>query len=330
LDPCVAEQIKSVAKKIKSAAEQIKINTMHILIIGGSGFLGRHLTKSLIKDNQITIKTRNKQNTADVFSGPDFSDSNIAIIETYEEVTQAPDCVISLAGSGIIDKRWNTQRQQELIDSRITPLQELSLWLEKTSQTVDKLLVGSAIGFYGYHPDPETTLSENDAPFHDFCHKVCGQVEEFAESLHSQFKQICHLRTGVVLAQNDGAFKKMLMPAKFHLNGKMGDGKQWVSWIHIQDWLKAVQYILSVPSPRKAYNLTSPNPVTNAELSKAIGTAISKPIQLPVPALSLKLLIGKGSQLLLGSQKVLPDNLLAANFEFEYPEIKSAVANLVV
>jgi len=298
---------------------------MNILIIGGSGFIGAQLHEKLIKQNhRVIIKTRSKASISKKAKQHQWE-----LIENYNELTSTPDCVICLAGSGIIDKRWNEDRKQELIESRTQPLLEIHQWLEANDTQVNTLLVGSAIGYYGYRPHPNIELTESDSGFRDFCHEVCNQLEECAEQMTNRFNHISALRTGVVLGKNGGAFSKMLPPAKLHLNGKMGHGKQWVSWIHIQDWIKAVEYIMSLDTPRKVYNLTGPNPVTNAEMSTAIGEAINKPFQLPVPALSLKLLLGESSQLLLGSQKVLPTHLLAAGFEFEYSDIESACRDLV-
>jgi uncharacterized protein (TIGR01777 family) len=302
---------------------------MSILIIGGSGFIGKQLCKSLLEDGEtVIVKTRNSIATNKTFKTLNCSPH---IIESYAELDNTefkPSIVISLAGAGVVDKRWSKQRKKQLIESRTKPIEEFKAWLEKTDSHIDTFLAGSAIGYYGYGDDPNIELQEDSAAQPDFVHKICQQLESSAAQLKSHCKNIISLRTGVVLGHG-AALEKMALPAKFHLNGKIGHGKQWVSWIHIQDWINATKYILSLDAPRETYNLTSPNPVSNEQLSQAIGKALNKPFQIPVPALSLKLLLGEASVLLLGSQKVLPANLEEANFEFKFPSIKSACQDLL-
>ena len=299
---------------------------MSILIIGGSGFIGKSLCQSLLADGEtVIIKTRNAKRTEAKF---DTSNSRLKIIECFSQLNENPSTIISLAGAGIVDKRWTENRKKELINSRLQPLLELREWLEQNNIFINTLLVGSAIGFYGYGSNPEQEFIENSEYTDDFTHQICRKLEDTGNSLGKFFNNICSLRTGVVLG-NGGALTKMSLPAKFHLNGKIGDGKQWVSWIHIEDWIAATKHILSLESPKKSYNLTSPNPVTNKELSDAIGKALNKSFQLPVPSLSLKLLIGEASVLLLGSQKVLPANLNEDGFEFRFAGIDKACEDLL-
>ncbi|MGH1426994.1 MAG: TIGR01777 family oxidoreductase [Arenicella sp.] len=302
---------------------------MTILVIGGSGFLGRHLCKSLLEDDhQVVVKTRNIEKTRRIFSALKCSPIIIDEFDNLEPYLSCLDNVISLAGASIIDKRWTPSRKQDLIDSRTLPLLEIKEWLTNNNIAISKLLVGSAIGYYGYSKDPNHEFIENSEPFDDFAHQVCEQVETTANKLDRLCDHTVNLRTGVVLGKG-GAFNKMALPAKLHLNGKIGNGQQWVSWIHMHDWVNAVKYILSLDTPRKRYNLTSPQPSTNSELSHAIGSSLNKTFQIPIPVLSLKLLLGEASILLTGSQKVLPSNLQAANFEFTYPELQAAVSSLL-
>lgn len=328
---------------------------MHILIIGGSGFIGRHLTKTLLDaGHHVTVKTRDIDKTQRVFEEYNCSPTIIDDYSTLDkqvadQQTTAVNTVIHLAGAGIVDKRWTAQRKKLLIDSRTQPLLELEAWLNNSNQQLDTLLIGSAIGYYGYPNDPELVLHEDSSIEDDFAHQVCLASEtQGAQLMGRNAKHIVNLRTGVVLGSNGGALAKMLTPAKFHLNGKIGNGQQWVSWIHIEDWVAAVQHILEQSNAKQtntkqtntkqataeqpsitSYNLTAPQPVRNTELSQAIGTALGKTLQIPVPSLSLKLLLGEAAILLLGSQKVLPKQLEESQFSFRYPQIDAALASLI-
>jgi len=228
------------------------------LIIGGSGYIGKHLCHSLLNDgHRVVIKTRNSQNTAKQLKKFGFTLSNSPlIIEGYEQLEKNdyPQIVISLAGAGIVDKRWTKARKTELIDSRVQPLTELNNWLEAQQHKTDRILVGSAIGYYGYGNHPEITFHERSAFTNDFVHQLCAHTEAQALELKKHTQHLICLRTGVVLSPDGGALKKMLLPAKFHLNGKIGSGKQWVSWIHLQDWIKACKHLMNNKEPKQFYN----------------------------------------------------------------------------
>ena len=303
---------------------------MDYLIIGGSGFIGQHLTRSLLDSGKsVVIKTRDKIKTQQLFEKIGCTPM---LIESYDEMIEKnsfPQHIICLAGAGIVDKRWTSQRKEELIKSRTQPLTTLSKWLTNNNVKLNTLLIGSAIGFYGYGNDPEQTFNESSAPHEDFVHTICQQTESQAESLRDSFSTIVSLRTGVVLGKNGGALAKMALPAKFCLNGKIGNGKQWVSWIHIDDWIAAVMHIIKHKTPASSYNLCSPNPVRNQQLSSAIGTTLNRKLQLPVPSFSLKLLLGEASMLLTGSQKVIPEQLTNDGFIFRYPDIDAALMSLL-
>jgi len=302
---------------------------MDYLIIGGSGFIGKQLTHSLIDNKKsVIVKTRDRAKTQQLFEKIGCAPT---VIESYDEITKdtLPQNVICLAGAGIVDKRWTHQRKEELINSRVKPLEELALWLKKTNIKLDKLLIGSAIGYYGYGTNPDQVLNESSTPYDDFVHQICNKTEAQTDNLREHFSSVVNLRTGVVLEKNGGALAKMALPAKFCLNGKIGSGQQWVSWIHINDWIAGVNYILNKPEPAPSYNLSSPNPVRNSELSKAIGSALNRGLQLPVPSVSLKIMLGEAAILLTGSQKVIPEQLTKDGFKFQHPNIDNALASLL-
>jgi len=304
---------------------------MSTLVIGGSGFIGRQLCKSLIEDGrEIIIQTRNLKKTQAIFEKLQCSPIIIDTLDKLAPYESSLNNVISLTGAGIIDRRWTQACKEALIESRTQPLIDIKEWLQKRNIAIDKLLVGSAIGFYGFSDDPDEEFTESSEHHEHFSHHLCQQLEGTANQLDRVAESVVQLRTGVVLGSNGGALQKMAMPAKFHLNGPIGTGKQWVSWIHMQDWINAVKYILSLETPRHRYNLTSPQPASNAQLSSTIANLLGKKFQLPIPAIALKFILGEASILLTGSQKVIPANLIAANFEFQYPDINSACNDLLL
>lgn len=303
---------------------------MSTLIIGGSGFIGRQLCTSLLEDgHEIVVQTRNLKKTQAIFDKLQCSPTLIDKLDDLAPFEDSLNNIISLTGAGIIDRRWTQACKEALIESRIQPLLDIKEWLERRNIALEKLLVGSAIGYYGFSDNPNEEFTENSQHYEHFSHHLCQQLEGTANQLDRIAENVVQLRTGVVLGKNGGALQKMVVPAKFHLNGKIGNGKQWVSWIHIQDWINAVKYILSLEIPRHRYNLTSPQSATNSQLSMTIADMLGKKFQIPIPAASLKFILGEASILLTGSQKVIPANLTAANFEFQYPDIESACQHLL-
>lgn len=302
---------------------------MRYLIIGGSGFIGQQLTRSLIdRGNSVTVKTRNKVKTQQLFEKIGCAPT---VIESYDEINQdkPPQNVICLAGAGIVDKRWTKKRKEVLINSRIKPLETLSTWLKSENIKLDTLLIGSAIGYYGYSNNPEQEFQESSSPHNDFVHQICQKTESQSKLLQNNFSKTVSLRTGVVLGKNGGALTKMALPAKFCLNGKIGNGEQWVSWIHIDDWIAATMHIMNLGNPANSYNICSPSPVRNYELSKSLGSAVNRSIQFPVPSFSLKLILGEAAILLTGSQKVIPQQLISEGFKFKYTDIRKTVKSLL-
>ena len=300
---------------------------METLIVGGSGFIGRHLATSLVNSGHTVIIQTRRRSKAQQKLGQ--LAQRVTLVEQLSELSSVPQRIVSLSGAPIVDRRWSDARKKQLLRSRIAPLEQLASWLRATEQHCETIIIGSAIGFYGFPQDPDAVLDEQSNPSNHYVHTLCRQVEEQAGLLTNHCQRICLSRTGVVLGENGGALAKMVTPARFHLNGKIGAGKQWVSWIHMNDMVAALRYLLDTPDARGAYNLVSPEPTTNAALSRAIAKALDKPLQLPIPALSLRLLMGEAADLLLESQRVIPARLHAHGFAFQYPQIDAAVAQLI-
>lgn len=287
---------------------------MRILISGGSGFIGQALEKTLTsRGDQVVIWSRqqsSKQNW----------------VKQLDDINQPIDAVINLAGAGIVDKRWSPERKQLLLDSRIQTTKALVEWIAKQEQKPLTLISGSAIGYYGSQATGE--LDEQAIPVKGFTHQLCADWEAEAAKAEALGVRVCLIRTGVVLGKKQGALKKMLPPFKLGLGGPIASGKQWMSWIHIDDEVAAICWLLDHAELSGAFNLTAPQPVTNETFSKTLGKVLHRPAFFRVPAITMKLMLGEASELLLEGQCVKPVALQASGFSFSYPELEPALKNL--
>jgi len=235
------------------------------------------------------------------------------------------DAVVHLAGEPIA-QRWNDEVKQKIRDSRTTGTRHLVQALSTAQRRPAVLVCGSAIGYYGSRGDE--VLTESSAPGDGFMADVCVAWEKEADVAESLGIRLVKLRTGVVLGANGGALAKMLPPFKAGMGGKLGHGDQWMSWVHLDDLVGMIQHVLANPV-RGAVNGTSPNPVSNADFSKALGHSLSRPAIVPMPAFTLKLMFGEMSELLLASQRVLPKAAETAGYVFRFPVLEQALENIV-
>ncbi|WP_350561663.1 TIGR01777 family oxidoreductase [Psychrobacter sp. CAL346-MNA-CIBAN-0220] len=321
---------------------------MNILISGGSGFLGSAFSDELIKRYQpqskevhITWLTRDSSQTH-----PDA----ISMM-TYNELAKTDksfDVILNLAGAGIADSRWSDARKEQLLASRVKPTESLLAFIERRSVKPKLLVSGSAIGWYGTQGDKP--LTENSASEVDFSHRLCDEWEQLAIKATEYGVPVAIVRTGVVIHPAGGMLGKLLLPFKLGLGGQLGDGKQIMSWISREDWVGAVIFIIeqhladktntrqdsdptndstiddnTLKTPAIVYNLTAPNPVTNHTFTKEVGAWLHRPTFFTLPSSLLKLMFGEMSTLLIDGQKVQPQALLNAGYEFEQPTLKQAL-----
>ncbi|WP_066801980.1 TIGR01777 family oxidoreductase [Moraxella oblonga] len=292
---------------------------MNILITGGSGFLGNALTDELLK---------NPNNHLFWVSRKAFTPNKKVTILTYDELNDdlKIDIVINLAGAGIADKRWSNVRKQELLDSRLIPTQKLLDFIKSTHYKPKLLINGSAIGYYGVQSfNDNRQLDETSPPIcNDFSNELCTKWEILANTATIKTAII---RTGVVLDKTGkGILKRLLPQFQFGLGGKLGNGLQTMSWISIDDWVRAVLFIINKNlsddlAYRQIYNLTAPNSVNNQAFTQALGKFLNRPTLFFVPAFILKAILGEMATLLLDGQRVYPKVLLEMGFEFEYNNI---------
>jgi uncharacterized protein (TIGR01777 family) len=289
---------------------------MKILITGGTGLIGKKLCTALLKQgHELTILTRRP----DVVSKPCKA---IASLNEWQPETFY-DAVINLAGEPIVDKSWTEKRKKCLWESRVSLTQELVKHIEAAQQKPKVLISGSAIGYYGNTGD--VIVDETSSVGSDFGAKLCSAWENSALKLNIR---VCILRTGLVLDSSGGIFKKMLLPFKLGLGACIGDGKQWMSWIHIDDYVAILIRLLDNEKAQGAYNMTAPEPVTNEKFTKILATKLSRPAFFNIPAWFLKLILGERAEIVLGGQRVSSIRIKELDYRFVYPNLENAIQSL--
>lgn len=292
---------------------------MKIAVTGASGLIGTALSQQLRADGHTVVPV---VRTA---AGPDAIawDPMAGTIETAK--LEGIDAVVHLAGAGIGDKRWSDAYKKTILDSRVKGTEVLTTALASLQNKPSVLISGSAIGYYGATGNEAVT--ESAPAGNDFLADVCVQWENAAAPAQQAGIRTVFLRTGIVLSPKGGALKKMLPLFKLGVGGKMGSGRQWWSWISMDDEIGLIQHLLNgaVNGP---VNATAPNPVTNSEMTKALGKALHRPTIAPVPSFGPKLLLGSelAEALLFTSAKVLPAAAQAAGYQFKHSTIEDAFA----
>lgn len=296
---------------------------MRILIAGGTGFMGVPLVRSLLaRGDTITLLTRNVEKAKGLFDG------QVNLIGSLQGAVIDVDAVINLVGEPIIDKRWTDRRKQALRASRIETTNDIIQWISRAQRCPDVLINGSAIGYYGNYPET-MLLNETAKPRACFSSDLCVDWEAAAREAQCLGVRVCLLRTGIVLAPHGGALKRMLLPFKFGLGGPIATGKQGFSWIHLDDMVNAIVYLLDHPSIKGPVNAVAPKPVSNGMFAKALASVLKRPAFLPMPSAVVKLLFGEASELLVEGQLVTPKKLLDHGFRFQHGELRHALNDLI-
>jgi uncharacterized protein (TIGR01777 family) len=293
----------------------------HILVTGGTGFIGASLVQSLLQaGHHVTIFTR--QTISDT--------ENCRYVGSLESIPEDADfsAVVNLAGESLADRRWTRKYKQKISDSRFGTTKALVALLQRLQEKPAAMLSASAIGYYGHQGD--APLSEDSEVVPGFAQHLCHQWESLACDAEALGIRVCRLRLGVVLDRGGGAMDQMRRPFDFGLANWLGTGRQWLSWVHRQDVIRAIQFLLSREDLSGPFNITAPEPVSSRGFCIAMKRHKRTLITLPVPGFALRLLVGEmAEELLLNGQRVVPTALQKAGFEFQYPQLDMALENIL-
>lgn len=301
---------------------------MKVAVTGATGFVGSRLVERLQQEgHQVLVLTRNVDKARRMFPSTAFPQVEIAAYTPLESgawQSQISGCdgVVNLAGAPIAESRWTPERKQEILDSRKIGTQKIVEAISQANPRPTVLVNSSAIGYYG--SSETATFNEASPPGQDFLAQVCQDWEAEAEKVKQSGTRLVILRTGIVLGQG-GAIAKMLLPFQLFAGGPLGTGKQWFSWIHIDDLVNLIIAALTQPEMAEVFNATAPNPVRMADLCQALGKTLNRPSWLPVPAFALEALLGDAAKVVLEGQQVLPERTQASGFTYQYTDVEQAL-----
>jgi uncharacterized protein len=304
------------------------MHRLNILVIGGTGFIGRTLCGTLLAaGHSISVLSRHP-------APHSFYRDNITVFQADVSKPgawqgQIPDyeVLINLTGASIF-RRWNRQGKQEILDSRILTTRNIVEAMRKQKGSLKQLISISGVGYYGYHGDE--IIDENSPPGSDFIARVAARWEAVAQDIKETGIRLVICRFGHVLGMQGGALPKLATLARLHLGSYWGNGNQWISWIHEKDLTGAILFLINTPAISGAVNITSPNPVRNREMMRILNKKTGSRVYIPpVPALALQLMLGQFSSVFINGQRVVPRVLQHSGFAFKFPDLVQALGDLL-
>lgn len=298
---------------------------MKIVIAGGSGFVGRQLTEYLTRQgHNVLILSRSKRENTESITYVQWLQDGVS----PEDDIQQADVFINLAGVSINKGRWTTQHQQQIYDSRMQATDELLRIIHQLPTKPKVFINASAIGIYPTSETAKYTESSTDVA-DDFLGKTVFDWERKAKMAKDYGIRVAFMRFGVILGKNGGALSPMIMPYKLFAGGTVGSGRQWLSWVHLEDVIRAIEFVINTPDLSGPINVTSPFPKRMKYFGQTIAATLQRPHWLPAPSFAMRIVLGKKSKLVLEGQYVTPEKLLAHQFTFSYPTLEDALQNLL-
>ncbi len=301
---------------------------MRVIIAGGSGLIGRALTQHLCAQGYaVVVLTRQPLQVPELPAGADVAywDGNSS--EGWEELVEDADAVVNLAGENIAGRRWTYAQKRRLRDSRIQSSNGIVAAIGAAARKPAVLLQASAVGYYGDTDDTE--VDEQQAPGSDFLADLCQEWELASVALEDTSTRRVLMRLGLSLSADGGVLPRVVLPFRFFAGGALGSGRQWVPWIHIEDTVRAIEFLLTHDRISGPVNVCGPEPVKFDEFARAVGSALRRPALLRVPTWALRLGMGEMAEIVLHGQRALPARLAEAGFEFRYHTVQDALHDIL-
>ncbi len=306
---------------------------MRVLITGGTGLIGRSLTRELIGGgHEVVVLSRNPAGRKKVAPEVDMVEWDARTPEGWSGELEETDAVVNLAGeniagSGLIPDRWTEEKKERILNSRLDAGNAVKEAFKAVDHEPEVLVQSSAVGYYGATGD--RIVTEGSEPGEGFLAETAVQWEEVTEPLEGMGVRRVVIRTGLVLDTEGGAFPRLLLPFKYFVGGPLGDGQQYYSWIHVRDEVRAIRSLLENEEASGPFNLTAPEPVTNESFAKELGRVTGRPSAFRVPGFLIRILFGEAATLVLDGQRAKPEGLVGQGFEFRYPNLSGALEDLL-
>lgn len=297
-----------------------------ILITGGTGLIGKHLCR-LLKErgHKIVLLSRNRNLDGDVQTYA----WDLEVGEIDKEALESVDYIIHLAGENIGERRWTPKQKQLIIDSRVKTTQLIFDKIKENRSILKAFISASATGYYGIAPT-DKIFKETDSPGNDFLGDTCFQWEQAVDRFKQLGVRTVKIRTGVVLAKQGGALAKMIAPVKMGIASALGNGRQYLPWIHIEDLCSIYMKAIEDSQMNGAYNAVSPDHKTNAEFTRTLAKVLNKPFWFPkVPGIMIKLILGKMSKIVLKGNRISANKIIDSGYKFQFPDLEGALRNLL-
>ena len=301
---------------------------MRVIITGGTGLIGQALCANLAHDNhEVIVLSRDPDRAGALPADVKLASWDAQSAEGWGELADGADAIVNLAGENLASGPWTDARKRRIRDSRINAGKAVMQAVTAAQRKPRVLIQSSAVGYYG--PRGDETITEDASPGIDFLARLCFEWEASTAGVEEMGVRRVVVRTGLVLSADGRALPKIVLPFKLFAGGPMGNGRQYWPWIHINDEIRAIRFLLDTDSARGPYNLSGPDPLTNHEFARQVGKVMARPAFFPVPAFVLRLVLGEMSTVLLDGQRTIPQRLQDQGFEYTYSSAEAALRDLL-